>query len=607
MRYGSEPFFVLAGSITARFDAVASRFADRLAVADDAHSLTYAELSRLVKRIAAVTAVAAAGRAGPVGILLGPEARYPAAILGVLAACRGYVPLDSQNPLERNRAILAEAGVCAIITAGELAALHRADLSIIDLDELPADARAIDQALPDTDDIACILYTSGSTGQPRGIALSHRNILVRVATYVEAARIADDDRLILVYSLSLTGGIYPLYGALLTGASLHMLRPARREPTALIGEIRARAITVYHSVPTLVRHLADALPRGERLESVRVARLSGERAEWSDIDSCRRSFAADAAVLLVLDSTESGSSCQWLVDDAVRVSTVHPPVGRRLADRRVVLIDDDGTPVGEGEVGEVVVTSRAVALGYWQGRTLSIDAFALDGADSTMRTYHTGDFGQWRSDGLLQFVGRKDHTVKLRGYRIEPGEIESALVSLPEVDAGAVVVRRTDDNAARALVAYVTLRRDASNILPGALQSRLAKILPFYMVPSVLFILDELPRLANLKIDRVRLAALDMIRQRERRERAPDTLVAEIAGIFAAALRIEAAHADDTVASVGGDSLHALIIAEEIERRYCVALPTGFVEQWRTVSDIARWIEARAGARPTSGFGSAGH
>jgi len=193
--------FDLTGSVIARFEAIALRFSDRLAIRDDAASLTYAELGTLVERIALATQAATAGRPGPVGILLQREARFPAAMLGVLTASRAYLPLDADHPVEHNRRLVTEAGVCAVISAGDLAATARGLLpgdGVVNLDALPAATAAEPKARCSASDLACIHYTSGSTGTPRGVALSHGNVLKRVATYVGTAHFAPKDQLLLV-------------------------------------------------------------------------------------------------------------------------------------------------------------------------------------------------------------------------------------------------------------------------------------------------------------------------------------------------------------------------------------------------------------------------
>jgi amino acid adenylation domain-containing protein len=590
----------LTSSVTARFDSIALRFSDRLAVRDHAAALTYTELRTLVERIAVATQAAVATRPGPVAILLQREARFPAAMLGVLTAGRAYLALDADHPVEHNRRLTTEAGVCAVISAGDLAATARRLLPcdiVVDLDVLPAAAAAKRNVPCGAGDLACIHYTSGSTGTPRGVALSHGNILERIATFVATAHISDDDRLLLVMSPSVGWARLPIYGALLTGASLHILRSDQVQPAILAREIRARGITVYDSVPTLVRHLAEALEPGERLDSIRFARLGGERVEWSDVDACRRSFSGNVFISVCLTSTESGGCCGWFVDDAVRATSAAPPVGRPLPGRRLTIVDDKGVPVTGGEIGEILVASQSVALGHWQGRELKVAPFAKDPSDPSTCVFRTGDCGRWRPDGLIEFVGRKDQEIKLRGHRINPAEIESTLRSRAGVSDAAVLVRKNEANVPRSLVAYVEVRPGVRDLTPADLTVMLARQLPYYMVPSTIVLVDELPRLAGLKIDRRQLARMDLSRMDRMLDPIEDPLVHEVAEIFRLVLGVGGATPDDNVASLGGDSLQAVRVAVELESRFGVVISPHLFEANQTIGALADWIASQKAQR----------
>jgi non-ribosomal peptide synthetase component F len=345
-------------------------------------------------------------------------------MLGILAAGRAYVALDADHPIERNRQIAVEAGVCVVISAGDFAADARClfphNVPIIDIEALPERSSKRPNVRSKPDDLGCIYYTSGSTAMPKGIALSHSNLLQIPYLITNAAHISCDDRLLMVQSASVIAANRCLYSALLNGASLHILKPHSLEPRYLAHRIRARGVTIYYSVPTLLRRLADSLGADERLDDVRIACLGGDRIEWSDVDHCRRIFSRNVFVHANIGSTETaGAHSGWFIDAALRATTPRPPVGRPAPERMVTIVDDDGNPVADGEVGEIVVASPYLALGYWHDGVLTTGAFTIDPADPKSRVFKTGDMGRMRPDGLLEFAGRNDQQIKIRGHRIE--------------------------------------------------------------------------------------------------------------------------------------------------------------------------------------------
>jgi amino acid adenylation domain-containing protein len=595
------PYSVLEGSVIDRFYDVAHRFPERLAVQDLTCCLTYCELAALVDRIAAVTTAATAQSAGPVAILLKSEARFPAAMLGVLAAGRGYVPLDADQPMARNQLIAQQAGAAALISADDLAdqarALFSKDVPVIDLqrlDQFPA-TKTSHRSKPD--DVAYIAYTSGSTGVPKGVYRNHRSLLHDILQFTNTLHLNCEDRLALVLSPSVVAAARNIYSALLNGGSLHILPPHDLGPTGLGQKLRSHRITVFNAAPTLFRRIARTVGPGERLDSVRIVKLSTDRSSWSDVDEFRRICPSESFLYISLASSECTIHLHWFVDESLRVRSTQLPVGRAIADRKVTLIDDDGNPVVGDEIGEVVVASRYIASGYWNAPELTRQAFAIDAADPKIRTFRTGDMGRWRHDGLFEWVGRKDEQIKLRGHRIHPAEIENALLAFPEVADAAVVVRRNADSEPRSLAAYVMLRPEAQGLLPRHLATMLQQRLPHYLVPWPIFVIGDFPRLPSLKIDRPAVARLDASRMDQGSDGIENPIIAEVAKVFEQVLEVTGATADDNLASLGGDSLQAVDIAAELERRFGVIISEETMASAHTIQDLALWIADQQRAR----------
>jgi amino acid adenylation domain-containing protein len=594
--------FARDASVVDHFEEVAGRFANRLAVADGVRTLTYGALACLAGGVEAATVAATARRDGPVAILLGNEARYPGALLGALASGRAVVPLDADHPIARNREIAIHAGAVAVVSVGDLAAEARAlfppQIPVLDIAAADANRPAAMTTRPKPDDPAYIVYTSGSTGAPKGVVQNHRGLLQDLAQSINFLHLSPEDRLALFYSPSLISGLRIALGGLLSGASLHVIQPRNLSPRALLDAVRVAAVTVFRSGPSIFRHAVSALAKDQRLTSVRLVLLGGDRVDWSDVDLFRRCCPPAAVIGVHLGSTESSLHSEWFVDERLRPEGGLLPVGRAISGRRVTIADETGRPLADGEIGEFVVSSRFLALGYWRAPELSRAAFATDPDDPEARTYRTGDMGLRRADGLFEFVGRKDEQIKLRGYRIEPGEIESGLRACAGVADAAVVVRRSADGAPRALVAYVQLQPGVVGLLPRHLTLMAKRRLPPFMIPSAFFLVDELPRLPSLKIDRTRLAALDAQGALQPPDEGKDPMLDAIAGLFESVLSTTGATADDTLATLGGDSMKAVEIALELERRFGLAVET---LELLTIRELARLVAAGERRAPAKG------
>jgi acyl carrier protein len=384
-----------------------------------------------------------------------------------------------------------------------------------------------------------------------------------------------------------------MFGGLLTGASLWVLRPLQLGPAGLAREIRTHRHTVLRSSPGLFRHLVDALADGERFDSVRLVLLGGDRVEWTDVDAFTRGCGGEAFLSVHLGQTECWTvHTQWFVDRSVRASSHHLPVGRAIADRALILADGDGAPVEEGVTGECVVSSRYLALGYWRDPELTARMFTSDPADPGARRYRTGDLAFRRPDGLLEYVGRADHRIKLAGRRIEPGEIESAIKACVGVRDAAVVVRKLASGAPRSLVAYVERRAGFAGMLPRHLKAMLGSRLPSHMMPASVMFLDELPRLPSFKVDRKRLEELDVALAAGAPDGRDDATVDQVARIFEEVLGVTGAVADDNISTLGGDSLQAIKIAVRLEACFGVRVTPDTFQMAESIGHLAGWISA---------------
>lgn len=422
------------------------------------------------------------------------DAPIAAAALGVLFAGRAYVPLDPSHPPARLAQILADAGVAAILAD----APHRALAASI-AGSIPLASWSGEAALPtiEPSSIAYILHTSGSTGHPKGVIQSHENLVHHVETYARSLGLGPDDRLSLLPSLASDAGLMDLFGALLSGASAHLRDLRSLGFAGASAWMRERGITVIHATPTVFRQLV-AEPGFADLPAVRRVVLGGEIVRAADLAAFRGAFAADAVLVNGLGLTESTLALQAFFSAADPILEDPVPVGRPVAATEARILDEHGH-ASTAEEGELAICSRYLALGYVGRLDLTAAAFGFDPGDGA-RFYRTGDRVRRLADGRFVFLGRADFQTKIRGHRVEPGEIERVLLAHPDVRDAGVLVERSPSASDR-LVAWV------SPSMPGDLADFLRAHLPEALVPSRFAAAARLPRGASGKLDRRALAA----------------------------------------------------------------------------------------------------
>ncbi len=593
-------------TIPARFEAQARCHPDRLAVRTRTTRLTYAELDRAAEGVA--RAILRARPAGPerIALLFEHDAAMIVGILGVLRAGKTYVPIDPLYPRERSAYVLEDSGAAALVTNAANLVLARelagGCLPLVDVEDAAAEfdrpAAAPHTASPD--DPAYILYTSGSTGQPKGVVQTHRNVLHFIRVYTNNLRIGHDDRLTLFSSYTFDAAVMATYGALLNGAALLPFDWREEAPAGVAEWMRREGITLYHSTPTVFRHLVAELPEGERFPHVRVVVLGGEETQRRDVEAFHAHFAPGAVLVNGLGPTESTVTLQSYIRHDTPLPRGTVPVGHPVEDTEVVLQTPLGEQVAVYGVGEMVIRSAHVAPGYWRKPEQTAAAFAEDAA-SGLRSYRTGDLGRRLPDGALEFVGRADFQVKVRGFRVELGEVEAVLRAHPAVRE-AVVTAQLDGRGERWLAGYVVAAEGAEAPPAEALRSWARERLPGYMVPAAFAALETLPLTPSGKVDRLALPAP------ERAERAADVAPATpteevLAGIWAEVLGMtDAVGARDDFFALGGHSLLATRVMARVREAFGVEVPLRALFEAPTLEGLAGRIEtlrsAGAGVAP---------
>ena len=580
------------GSLVDRFEAHAARFPDRVAVVDAAGPLTYAQLDQTADHIAHRLLAHSPTREETVGLALGHGARMVAAILGALKAGKIYVPLDPALPADRLAHVLDDAQISVIVTDARhtpgLAGLPAPVVPVIDLDAVEIEKPVRHPGVSISPETLCsLMYTSGSTGQPKGVPQSHRNVLFDMRRQTLDLRISRDDRFSLLASCSFSASVSPIFGALLNGASVHLFDPQTQGLAALGPWLEDRRITICDISVSAFRQFAAALSAGDHLPALRLLSLSGEPVTRRDVDLYKSRFSRDCVLQNAFGATETRVTAQYFVDKDTAVEGATVPLGHAVDRKRILILDDAGQPVPPGEIGEIAVQSEYLSPGYWRRPELTRAAFLPDPAGGKERIYLTGDVGRLDANGCLFHLGRKDAQVKIRGYRVEIAEVELALVALDEIDEAFVLAGR-DSNGEGYLVAYVVASGAATPSM-SALRARLAKRLPSYMIPRTFVFMPTLPRTLNGKVDRQRLPepprsrpalGTPFVGPRDQVER-------EITAIWEECLEIDGVGVEDDFVELGGHSLVAARILAGILERFHIETPLSRLLEARTVADLA--------------------
>ncbi|HET6515899.1 MAG TPA: non-ribosomal peptide synthetase [Thermodesulfovibrionales bacterium] len=548
---------------------MAAEYGDRIAVKTRSSTLTYENLNRLANRISRTIAAKCSEETARVALLFSHDAGAMAAMLGALKSGRIYIPIDPSYPSARIHFMLENAQVSLIIahnrTLEKARMIAGVKIQVLNIDQIEkgvSDENPNQPIRPDS--YAYILYTSGSTGQPKGVIHTHRNLLHQIFSYTNKIGISDSDRLSLIPSYGVGAAHVDIYAALLNGAALHPFNVKEEGIQQLVEWLVTEQITIYHSVPTLFRHVTIHLTQETVLPKLRVINLGGESVNEKDIELFKTYFTRNIIFVNSLACTEAGVFAQYLMDHDSELRGSRVPSGYPTEDMEIALLDEQGDGISGDRIGEITIKSRYLSPGYWQNPDMTKAAFKLIPDKKGTLLYRTGDIGRIRRDGLLEYIGRKDFRIKIRGFRVELEEIESVLGRHPNVRESAVIARQ-DNPGDKRLVAYIVLNK-GSSVSTNELRSYLMEKLPDYMVPSAFVVVESLPLTPNGKIDRRTLPAPDSERPSlEESYVAPCSQVEEVlAGIWRGVLGLKQVGVHDNFFDLGGDSLLATQVISRI-------------------------------------------
>ncbi|MER7585872.1 amino acid adenylation domain-containing protein, partial [Kitasatospora sp. NPDC097691] len=484
----------VSGVVPMLFGEQVARTPDAPAVVGEGETLSYGELDVRASRLAGVLSERGVGAESVVGVLLERSVDVVVALLAVWKAGGAYLPVDPEAPAERVAWLLEDAGPVCVVTSAGLAGGLPDGVAVL-VDEA-ADGGLVEPVRVEAGHAAYVIYTSGSTGRPKGVVVSHGALAGYVGWCVGAYPGVRESSL-LHGSVSFDLGVTGLYAALVSGGCVFVSGLDEGLPGVLGGRrLGFLKVTPSH-LPLLEGLPGECVPTGQLM-------VGGEALGWDAVRRWREAHP-DVVVVNHYGPTEGtvGSAHYVIGEGDGSVGSV--PIGRSFATTRTFVLDRFLEPVAPGVVGELYVAGVQLARGYLGRAGLTGERFvACPYGGPGERMYRTGDLVRWSVDGQLVFVGRADDQVKLRGYRIEPGEVEAVLAAHPAVDRAVVLVRE-DVPGDRRLVAYVVAGGQA--VGGGDLRGLVAERLPQYMVPSAVVVLDGMPLTANGKVDRAALPA----------------------------------------------------------------------------------------------------
>ncbi|MFE0627637.1 non-ribosomal peptide synthase/polyketide synthase [Streptomyces sp. NPDC058864] len=551
-------------------------------------TLTYAELDARAEALAARLRARGAGPERFVAVAVPRSAELMVALLGVLKSGAAYLPVDLDYPAERVAYMLADSGAATVVTTAADAPRLPA---VEGLTPLLVDAPAEDDAEPAAvvpagpDDPAYLIYTSGSTGRPKGVVVTHRAVVNRLAWTQGEYGLTAEDRVLQKTPSSFDVSVWEFFWPLCEGAAVVLARPdGHRDPAYLAGLVREQRITTLHFVPSMLEAFLstpEVTTDASWAASLRRVLSSGEALPGGA--AARWQALTGVPLHNLYGPTEAAVDVTHHAFDGAPDTTV--PIGRPVWNTGLRVLDACLHPVPEGVPGELYLTGAQLARGYHGRSALTAERFVADpyGAPGT-RMYRTGDLVRRRADGTVEYLGRTDRQVKLRGNRIEPGETEAALVRLPEVAQAAVTVRE------QRLVAYVVPVRD-SRPDTAALRAAVAGLLPAPLVPDAFVVLDALPLTPSGKLDRAALPAPEAERAAARAPRTDRERT--LTEVFAAVLGLPDAGPDDDFFLLGGDSISSIGVASRARAAGLELTPRDVFEH-RTPAALA--LAARTGA-----------
>ena len=591
--------YAQSGGIHDLFNAQCERTPDNTAIHEGERRLSYRQLQERSNRLAHYLRKLGASTGTRVALCVDRSFDMFVGLLGILKTGAAYVPLDPSHPPDRMASLLEDAEPAVLITQRKLLAnapVHRIPTVILDADwhkiaRASADFRASDVQ---SDDPAYVLYTSGSSGKPKGVEGTHRGAMNRMRWMWERYPFEAGEVCCQKTNLGFVDSVWETFGPLLAGVpSVILPQEAVLDPEELLQILAEQGVTRMVLVPSLLRALLEHAPNlEERVPELKLWSCSGEVLTWELTGRFRKGYPG-AKLLNIYGSSEVAADVTWheVGEEEEQQGTGSVPIGRPISNTQVYVLDRNRNVVPVGVRGEIYVGGEGLALGYWGQPEMTGERFVANpiAPERSQRLYRTGDLGRWRRTGEIEYLGRMDGEVKVRGMRIELGEIETVLASHRLVEEA--VVELSGEGAEQRLVAYVVAGEEGT---PSARELRryVRSKLPEHMAPASYVKVEELPLLPSGKVNRRVLATVAGVALSEQGTVAARTDVEQkLAGMWAEVLKVKEVGVDQNFFELGGHSLLVLQVMVRIRREFDVELGVRTMFEEPTIEGLASEVE----------------
>jgi amino acid adenylation domain-containing protein len=583
------------------------RSPNRVALVEGGVKIEYRDLNERAETLASILVEKGCDQDHPVGIYMERSIDAVVTLLAAFKANAPIVPLDIANPQHRLAMLIRDAGCRVIVThRGRHDALPK-EIEAISLNNLPATSTVSSRsaAARSSEDLAYIIYTSGSTGMPKGVEGTHRAAINRFTWMWRDFPFTADETCCQKTALGFVDSIWEIFGPLLAGVrSIIVPEGYLLEPDQFVTLLTRHEVTRIVLVPSLLRTLLDSIPDlASRLPKLKLWTSSGEVLPLDLVDRFRTSLP-EARLLNIYGSSEVTADATYY-DATAGTALTSVPIGRPIDNTHVVILDRHKKLVPPLVAGEIHIGGDCLARGYWRQPDLTAQRFIPNPyrTDQSQSLFATGDLGRVLADGTLEYLGRADLQVKIRGIRIEPGEIEANLTSYPSIRQAAVVVHGESQDTKK-LVAYLVMSESSANSI-NDIRDYLKARLPDYMIPAIFIPMESLPVLPSGKINRLALPSPQQgsLGRREQLVRPRNAIEEKLCSIWCEVLELDEVGIDDNFFDVGGHSLSGMRVLARVRRDLRVDIPIRRLFDHPTIGELAVEVarkaeQANQGTRP---------